>query len=60
MKIKRRRTERWKREEEEKRDGNSLCERKGKRENELWKKRRKEGRENEREEEREGEEEKEE
>ena len=49
MKIKRRRIERWKREEEEKRDGKSLCKRKGKRENEMWKKRRKEGRENERE-----------
>ena len=34
-------------------DGKSLCERKGKRENEMWKKRRKEGRENERERERE-------
>ena len=32
-------------------DGKSLCEMKGKRENEMWKKRRKEGRENEREEE---------
>ena len=53
MKIKRRRTERWKRGEEEKKDGKGLCERKGKRENEMWKKRRKEGRENEREEERE-------
>ena len=40
------------REEEEKRDGKSLCERK-KKENEMWKKRRKEERENEREEERE-------
>ena len=37
---------RWKRGEEEKRDGKSLCERK-KRENEMWKKRRREGRENE-------------
>ena len=43
----RKRTERWKRGEEEKRDGKSLCERKGKRENDMWKKRRKEGRENE-------------
>ena len=50
MKIKRKRTERWKIGEEEKRDGKSLCKRKGKRENEMWKKRRKEGRENEREE----------
>ena len=49
----RRRTKRWKRGEEEKRDGKSLCERKGKGENEMWKKRRKEGRENEREGERE-------
>ena len=40
---------RWKRGEEEKRDGKSLCVRKGKRENEMWKKRRKGGRENERE-----------
>ena len=53
MKIKRRKTERWKRGEEEKMDGKSLCERKGKRENEMWKKRRKEERKNEREEERE-------
>ena len=43
------RKKRWKRGEEEKRDGKSLCERKGKRENEMWKKRRKERRENERE-----------
>ena len=47
MKIKRRRAERWKRGGEEKSDGKSLCERKGKRENEMWKKRRKERRENE-------------
>ena len=53
---KRRRTERWKKGEEEKMDGKSLCERKGKRENEMWKKRRKERRENEREGEGEGEE----
>ena len=53
MEKKRRRTKRWKIGEEEKRDGKSLRERKGKRENEMWKKRRKEGRENEREEERE-------
>ena len=38
---------RWKRGAEEKRDGKSLCERKGKRKNEMWKKIRKEGRENE-------------
>ena len=31
----RRRTKRWKRGEEEKNDGKSLCERKGKRENEM-------------------------
>ena len=49
MEEMRRRTKRWKRGEEEKRDGKRLCERKGKRENEMWKKRRKEGRENERE-----------
>ena len=49
MEKRRRRTKRWKRGEEEKRDGKSLCERKGKRENEMWKKRRNEGRENERE-----------
>ena len=49
MEKRRRREKRWKRGEEEKRDGKSLCERKGKRENEMWKKRRKEGRENERE-----------
>ena len=53
MEKRRRRTKRWKRGEEEKRDGKSLCERKGKRENEIWKKRGKEGRENEREGERE-------
>ena len=53
MEKKRRRTERWKRGEEEKRDAKSLRKRKGKRENEMWKKRKKEGRENEREEERE-------
>ena len=53
MKIKRRRTGRWKRGEEEKMDGKSLCKRKGKRENEMWKKRRKKGKENGREEERE-------
>ena len=40
------RKKRWKRGEEEKRDGKSLCERKGKRENEMWKKRRNERREN--------------
>ena len=45
----RRKGKRWKRGEEEKRDGKSLCVRKGKRENEMWKKRRKGGRENERE-----------
>ena len=50
-KERRRRIERWKRGEEEKKDGKSLYERKGKKENEMWKKRRKEGRENEREEE---------
>ena len=49
MEKRRRRTKRWKTGEEEKRDGKSLCERKGKRENEMWKKRMKEGRENERE-----------
>ena len=32
---------RWKRGEEEKRDGKSLCERKGKRENEMWEKEKK-------------------
>ena len=32
------REKRWKRGEEEKRDGKSLCERKGKMENEMWKK----------------------
>ena len=54
MEKRRRRVERWKRGEEEKRDGKSLCERKEKKkENEMWKKRRKEERENEREEERE-------
>ena len=47
MEKRRKITERWKRGEEEKRDGKSLCERKGKRKNEMWKKRRKEGRENE-------------
>ena len=47
MEKRRKRTERWKRGEEEKNDGKSLCERKGKRENQMWKKRRKEGRENE-------------
>ena len=36
----RRKGKRWKRGEEEKRDGKSLCVRKGKRENEMWKKRR--------------------
>ena len=40
---------RWKRGEEEKRDGKSLCERKGKRENEMRKKRRNKRRDNERE-----------
>ena len=45
----RRKGKRWERGEEEKRDGKSLCVRKGKRENEMWKKRRKGGRENERE-----------
>ena len=40
-----------KEEKKEKKDGKSLCGRKGKRENEMWKKRRKEGKENEREEE---------
>ena len=54
MEKKRRRVERWKRGEEEKMYGKSLCERKEKKwENEMWKKRRKEERENEREEERE-------
>ena len=43
-KEKEKRKKRWKRGEEEKRDGKSLCERKGKRENEMWKKRRKERR----------------
>ena len=32
---------RWKRGAEEKRDGKSLCERKGKRENKMWKKKKK-------------------
>ena len=45
MEKRRRRVERWKRGEEEKRDGKRLCERKEKRENEMWKKRRKEERE---------------
>ena len=45
----RRKGKRWKRGEEEKRDGKSLCVRKGKRENEMWKKTRKGGRDNERE-----------
>ena len=45
----RRKGKRWKRGGEEKRDGKILCVRKGKRENEMWKKRRKGGRENERE-----------
>ena len=47
QKKKRRKGKRWKRGEEEKMDGKSLCVRKGKMENEMWKKRRKEGRENE-------------
>ena len=47
MENRRKRTERWKIGEEEKRDGKSLCERRGKRENEMCKKRRNDGRQNE-------------
>ena len=61
MKIKRRRTERWKRGEEEKRDGKSLCERKGKRGMRCGRKEeRKEERMKEKKKEKKGEEEKEE
>ena len=41
MEKRRRREKGWKRGEEEKRDGNSLSERKGKRENDMWKKKKK-------------------